>query len=388
MTSRTRWLVLLISTPLVAFVIVGGLLGRAAAKEGSYPHLRIFEDVVSLILGSYVEEPNMDKVMDGAMRGLAEGLDADSAYLTPAEVKIIESGEKPAPGSPGVELTRQYYLRVIAARDGSPADKAGIRTGDSLRAIDGKPTRNMSAVEGMRLLRGPVGSKVTLTLLRDSLADPHEVALVREADPAADVSGRIQAPGVGYIRVAAFGPDVASRVKAQVQGLGKQGATQFVVDLRGTAQGAIADGIRAARLFVPTGTLSTLEARGQGNTVEKAEKGDGALVAPIVLLSTTGTSGAAEVFAAALLDNKRATLIGERTLGRAGMQKLVKLPDGSGLWMTWARYLAPSGAVIHGTGLTPAVEVESPDVEFGAPAPTTDPILDKALEQFAQKKAA
>lgn len=388
MTSRTRWLVLLISTPLVAFVIVGGLLGRAAAKEGSYPHLRIFEDVVSLILGNYVEEPNMDKVMDGAMRGLAEGLDADSAYLTPAEVKLIESGEKPAAGSPGVELTRQYYLRVIAARDGSPADKAGIRTGDSLRAIDGKPTRNMSAVEGMRLLRGPVGSKVTLTLLRDSLADPHEVTLVREAEPGTDVSGRIQAPGIGYVRIAAFGPNVAARVKSQIQTLSKQGATQYVLDVRGTAQGPLEEGTKLARLFVPTGTLSTLEARGQGNTVEKAAQGDGSVTAPLVLLSTTGTSGAAEIFAAALLDNKRATLIGERTLGRAGLQKLVKLPDGSGLWMTWARYLGPSGNVIHGTGLQPAVEVESPDVEFGSPAPATDPILDKALEQFAQKKAA
>jgi carboxyl-terminal processing protease len=388
MTSRTRWLVLLFSTPLVAFVIVGGLLGRAAAKEGSYPHLRIFEDVVSLILGSYVEEPDMDKVMDGAMRGLAEGLDADSAYLTPTEVKQVESGAALPAGSPGLELTRQYYLRVIAARDGSPAEKAGIRTGDSVRAIDGKPTRNLSAIEGMRLLRGPVGSKVTLTILRDSLADPHEVVLTREAEATMDVSGRLQGPGVGYVRVAAFGPNVATRIKTQIAALTKQGATQLLIDVRGTASGAVADGIHAARLFVATGTLTTLEARGQTNTVERAAKGDGVIALPVVLLSTTGTSGAAEVFAAALIDNKRATLVGERTLGRAALQKLVKLPDGSGLWMTWARYLAPSGTVIHGTGLTPAVEVEQPDVEFGQAAPTDDPILDKAVEQFSQKKAA
>jgi carboxyl-terminal processing protease len=388
MTSRTRWIVLLISTPLVAFVIIGGLLGRASAKEGSYPHLRIFEDVVSLILGSYVEEPDMDKVMDGAMRGLAEGLDADSAYLTPAEVKQVESTNPPPGGTPGLELTRQYYLRVIAARDGSSAEKAGIRTGDSVRAIDGKPTRNLSALEGMRMLRGPIGSKVTLTILRDSLSDPHEVALTREADAAGDVSGKIQSAGVGYLRIAAFGPNVATRIKTQVATLTKQGATQLIVDVRGTAQGAITEGIASSRLFVGTGTLATLEARGQANTVEKAVKGDGAITQPVVLLSTTGTSGAAEVFAAALIDNKHATLVGERTLGRAALQKLVKLPDGSGLWMTWARYLAPSGTVIHGTGLTPSVEVEQPDVEFGAPMPAGDPILDKALEQLAQKKAA
>jgi carboxyl-terminal processing protease len=387
MTSRTRWTVLLISTPLVAFVIVGGLLGQASAKEGTYPHLRIFEDVMALILGNYVEEVKVDKVMDGAMRGLAEGLDAESAYLTPAEVRQIERGGAQGPGSPGLELTRQYYLRVVSARDGSAAAKAGIRTGDSVRAIDGQPTRNMSTIEGMRLLRGPVGSKVVLTVLRDSLADPHEVTLVREADPATDVTGRIQGPGVGYVRVVAFGAATATHLQSQIATLTKGGAAKLIIDLRGTATGSIEEGIKAARLFVPTGQIATLETRGQGNTVHRAQKGDGSVTTPIVLLSTTGTSGAAEVFAAALLDNKRATLIGEHTLGRAGLQKLVKLPDGSGLWMTYARYLSPTGVVIHGTGLNPSVEVEEPDVEFGD-APKSDPILDKAVEQVTMKAAA
>jgi len=383
MTSRTRWVVLLITTPLVAFVIVGGLLGQAVAKEGSYQHLRIFEDVLSLIFGSYVEEAKVDKVMDGAMRGLAEGLDAESAYLTPAEVKLMERNAVPSPGATGVELTRQYYLRVVSARDGSPAARAGIRTGDSVRAIDGQPTRNLSALEGARLLRGPVGSKVTLTILRDSLADPHEVVIVREAEAAGDVTGRLQGTGVGYIRVSAFTAGAAGHLQSQIATLAKGGATRFVIDLRGTAVGAIDEGIKAARLFVPTGQLATLEARGEGNTTHRAQKGDGAITQPIVLLSTAGTSGAAEVFAAALIDNKRATLVGERTLGRAGLQKLVKLPDGSGIWMTYARYLSPGGVFIHGTGLTPSVEVEEPDVEFGD-APKSDPILDKGLEQIAQ----
>ena len=293
----------------------------------------------------------------------------------------------------GIDLTRQYYLRVVSARDGSPAEKAGLRTGDSVRAIDGQPTRNMSAVEGMRLLRGPVGSKVTLTLLRDSLADPHQVTLVREAEPATVVSGHIQTgntPGIGYVRVAAFTPGVAAKLQTEVAALTKQGATRLVVDLRGTSEGSYDEGIKAARLFIPAGgTIVSLESKGVTTAaVQKAIKGDGTITVPVVLLSTTGTSGASEVFAAALLDNKRATLVGERTIGRAGLQKLVKLPDGSALWMTYARYLAPSGTAIHGTGLTPSVEVEEPDLEFGAPRPTTDPILDKGLEQFAMKKAA
>jgi carboxyl-terminal processing protease len=393
MTSRTRWIVLLVSTPLVAFVVVGGLLGRAFAKEGTYPHLRIFEDVVSLIVGNYVEEVDVDKVMTGAMRGLAEGMDADSAYLPPDQAKAIEHEAPDAPlpagvGTPGLELTRGYYLRVISARDESSAAQAGLHTGDYIRSIEGKSTRTMSALEGMRMLRGPVGSKVGVTILRGSATDPRDLTLVRETAPHSDVTGRLQAPGIGYIRVAAFGPGVQTRLEAQVAALSKAGASKLLLDLRGTAQGAYDDGIKAARLFVPSGTLASRETRAGKDVVATAAAGDGKVTAPIVVLTTSGTSGAAEVFAAALVDNKRATLVGERTLGRAGLQKLVKLPDGSALWMTWARYVAPSGTVIHGNGLEPAVEVEQPEVEFGEPAPATDPILDKALEQFSVKKAA
>jgi carboxyl-terminal processing protease len=393
MTSRTRWIVLFVSTPVVAFVLVGGLLGRASANEGTYPHLRIFEDVVQLILGNYVEVVDVDKVMNGAMRGLAEGLDADSAYLPPVLAKEVERQAAPAAGTVGIDLTRQYYLRVVSARDGSPADKAGIRTGDSVRAIDDQPTRNLSALEGMRLLRGPVGTKVKLTILRDSLADPHEVTLVREAEPTTLVTGRMQAgstPGIGYVRVASFATGAAAKLQSEIAALQKQGASRLVIDLRGTSEGSYEEGIKAARLFVPAGdTIVTLQAKGQAtDAVTKAAKGDGTITVPVVLLSTTGTSGASEVFAAALVDNKRATLVGERTIGRAGIQKLVKLPDGSALWMTYAQYLAPSGNSIHGTGLTPSVEVEEPDVEFGQPRPTADPILDKGVEQFGIKKAA
>lgn len=193
------------------------------------------------------------------------------------------------------------------------------------------------------------------------------------------------------MRVAAFTPGVSLHLHTQIANLTKQGATQLVIDLRGTSEGSYEEGVKAARLFVPAGdVITSLEGKGQTPVVQRTIKGDGAITVPVVLLSTTGTSGAAEVFAAALIDNKRATLVGERTIGRAGLQKLVKLPDGSALWMTWARYMSPSGTAIHGTGLTPSVEVEEPEVEFGQPAPTKDPILDKALEQFtsATKKAA
>src|SRR5438552_1998953 len=281
MSSRTRVIVMSITAPVVAFAILGGFLGKVMAREDTYQHLKIFDDVVSMISNYYVEEADIDKVMRGAMHGLADALDPDSAYLTPAEVKQVESAAPLPPAGVGVELTRQYYLRVIAARDNSPAAKAGLRTGDYIRAINDMPTREMSVWEGIRALRGAPGTKVSITMIRGNAADP----------------------------------------------------------------------IAAA-------------------------SGDGAITLPAVVLVDTGTSGAAEIFASAIAGNQRADLIGEHTIGRAASQKLIRLPDGAGLWLSTTRYLTPAGAPLHEKGLEPTVPVDEPDaLEFGQQAPTTDPIL-------------
>src|SRR5262245_48475992 len=150
MTSRTRAIVLSITAPVIAFAIIGGLLGQVMAREDTYQHLKVFDDVVSLISSNYVESVNLDKVMRGAMNGLADSLDADSAYLTADEVKQVEAGTPLAPAEVGVELTRQYYLRIISARENSPAGRAGLCVGDYVRAINGAPPRDMRAGEGGR----------------------------------------------------------------------------------------------------------------------------------------------------------------------------------------------------------------------------------------------
>ena len=235
MSSRTRAFVLSITAPIVAFAVIGGLLGRVSAGEDTYQHLKIFDDVVSLISSNYVEPANLDKVMRGAMNGLVDSLDPDSAYLSPEQVKQFESTAAPAPAETGIELTRQYYLRVIAARENSPAAKAGLRPGDYIRAINDIPTRDMSAWEGARALRGAAGSKVRLTVFRNNQADPHDVELVREVIPAGDVTAKIAAPGVGYVRVPSIGTRTVDQVKAQVATLTKEGATRLVIDVRRTA---------------------------------------------------------------------------------------------------------------------------------------------------------
>jgi carboxyl-terminal processing protease len=214
------------------------------------------------------------------------------------------------------------------------------------------------------------------------------VTLVREKFAGPQVSARLLAQGgAGYLRIASFRSGVVEELKRHVTELARSGARTLVIDVRRTADGPVDSGIDAARLFVKSGTLAV---RGSGQpdaAVERIEArpGDGSIDMPALVLVTTGTSGAAEVFAAALDGRGRAELIGERTIGRAGLQKLVKLPEGRALWLTYARYSTPDGQPIHGKGLEPDLAVEDNDVEFGATAPQKDPILDAALERLAKR---
>ncbi len=387
MNSRVRLAVLLVSAPIVLLVAIGGFLGKASARDDSYQHLRVFEDVVSLILNNYVEGVNSDRIMKGAMEGLAEGLDPDSAYLTPAQVTTMMRPDSLPKGGVGLELTRQYYLRVVSAREGSAAARAGLRPGDFVRAIDEKPTRDMSVVVGSRLLRGAPGTKVSLTILRGSAAEPHVIELVREDTAAPAMTRRQVSPGVWLVRVPIFSSATAEQLNAEVAAARKGGATNLLIDVRNNAEGSFDDGLAAARLFVPSGLLTTRETR-EGKTRVEAKPGDGAIDLPVTLLVDNGTAGAAELFASALSGNGRATLVGEHTIGRAATQELVKLPDGSALWLSTARYLTPKDVVLHEKGLAPDVPVDVPDVEFGTEPPSGDPILDKAIAHLSEKKQA
>jgi carboxyl-terminal processing protease len=387
MTSRTRFWVLAVSIPVIAFAVIGGFLGQVMAKDETFQHLRVFEDVVGLVVDNYVEPVDVRQAMRGAMRGLADGLDPDSAFVTPDLVKTIESNAPDAAADVGLEITRQYYLRVVSARDGSPAAKAGLRTGDYIRAIDGRATRDMSAYEGRRLLRGAPASSVELLVLRGNAAEPHEVTLVRERLAGPDLTSRMADATTGYVKVIDFSSETPQRLKQAIDTLARTGASKYVIDLRGAARGDLDDGVAAARLFVKSGTLTIKQGKTQSEVVS-ATAADATVTAPVLLLVDQGTAGAAEIFAAALDGNNRADLIGERTLGRAARQQLVKLPDGSGLLLSSLRYLSPSKTAIHEKGLTPDVEVDQPDVEFGAAPPAGDPTLDKALERLAEKKAA
>jgi len=381
MLRRLRVLVLLVSTPLVVLVLVGGLLGTVGpTAQTATEDLRVFDDVIRLIFGAYVEPASVDDVMDGAMRGLTDSLDSSTSYLTPEEVRSIDDDAPLPTGDLGLTVTRQYYLRIVGVEDGSPAALAGLRSGDFIRTIGDIPTRDMSAFAGERLLRGAVGSSVRLLIIRGNTADPHEVNLVRETPKRTRAAARLLPSGEAYLRVSSFESGAAEAIATAVGSLGAAAAAGLLVDVRGVADGSAEEGIAAARLFVSQGVLATRSGRRVESTVVEAGPGDGAFDMPTVLIVSNGTALAAEVFAAALADNDRTTLVGEPTAGLAGLQTLIRLPEGHGLWMTTERYTLGDGTPIHGQGLPPDVFESTEPVEFGEAPPEADALLDRARE--------
>jgi carboxyl-terminal processing protease len=332
---------------------------------------------------NYVEEVDVKRAMGGAMRGLADGLDPDSAYLTPDLAKSYETNAPMGPADPGLDITRQYYLRIVSVRPNSPAAKAGLRTGDYIRAIDSKPTREMAAYEGVRLLHGADGSRVKLLIIRGNAADPHEITVTREKPAPTELTSRMADSTTGYVRILEFRSDSGTRLRQTIDALAKQGATRYIIDVRGASRGDLDDGVAAAKLFVKSGTLVVKQTKQQKEPVV-AQNGDGAVTARLVLLIDQGTAGPGETFAAALDANERAELVGERTQGRAGRQRLVKLPDGSAMLLTIQRYFTAKNVDIHEKGLVPDILVDEPDVDFGMEPPPGDKILERGLQVFTQ----
>ena len=383
MTNRTRLVLLVVTVPILGYTLVGGLLGSVVAREGTYQHLRVFEDVVSLVTNNYVEPVETESIIRGALWGLAEGLDSESSYLTADETRIYTSGSTAGEVGIGLELRRQYYVQVLAARDGSPAAAAGLHAGDFLRAIDNNPTRMMSTVKAHQLLLGAPGSVVRLSVIRDNAADPIELEVIRGSDRSVNVSGRVLSPGVGYLRIAEFDDETIRSIESTTDTLKQQGTERLLIDLRNTAVGSFRTGIAAAALFTDADTLVIRETSSAQEPFSGTSQ-PATIGWPVVLVTNQGTAGAAELFAAALADNDRAESVGLRTAGRAAEQTLVELPEGGGLLLSSTQYLTSSGASIHRAGVDPAVVVQGPLPTLGqnTSKPDEDPVLERALKHL------
>jgi carboxyl-terminal processing protease len=386
MSPRTRLLVALISTVLIGYIAVGSLLGRVLG-DTTYGQLSVFNEVVRLVLEAYVEPVNLDRAMAGARLGLTDALDGDSAYLDPDELKLYnQTGKDDA--DVGLLLTRRGpFLMVVSTRAGSPAEKAGLKAGDVIKTIDTRQSRPLSAPIGQRLLRGAPGSVVKVTLMRPG-SDSVDVALVRERTVLAPPRGKLLSDGAGYVKLPEIEPRTADDLRAELDSLRRAGARALILDLRSAGFGAPADGVKVAELFLKGGVVTKLAGAKHAEQIFTADPARSAWGLPMAVLIDTGTAGPAEVVAAALLDASRGPLVGERTFGRAAVQKPVPLVEG-GLLVTVAKYSSPKGTAIHGRGVEPTVPVEPLEEEDGAPS-GRDVILEKAQELLKgeAKKAA
>lgn len=385
---RIKHFVLVFSVPFVLYAVLGGFLGRALARDSAYRYLSVFQDVVTLIMNNYMTAPEMDKVMDGAIRGMLEALDPDSCYLSAEEYQAYKDPEAHKKPDIGVELTKRYYLQVVDVLPDSPADKAGVEPGDLLKSIDGKNTREINVVVGEGMIRGPAGSKLELEVIRGRQPDPIKLTVERRDVVVSPVTFKLLDPGTGYIKVTSFRPGTDTDVKRAVEVLKGQGAKELVLDVRNSYGRMAEDGAKVAELFVSGGVIARLQSKKGETTDLKLETDRVAFDGPMVLVINRGSAGAAEIVASAFRTAKRGELVGVPTSGRAAVQKALSLGDGTAIILSVAQYWTPDGKPMLGDGLEPTVAVErSPDDAEG-----TDPILDKAREVLTEaaqgKKAA
>jgi carboxyl-terminal processing protease len=370
MSFRTKFILILLSATLTLYTVVGGWISTRAQQPANDPNaqLRIFESVLQHIQNDYVDEPNMEKVRAGALRGLAYGLDPYSTYLTPEQVKEFNGGNKDNQAGIGAELSQvASYLYVIAPMKGSAADQAGLKAGDIIEYIDTKATRDISLYDAKQVLNGPAGSEIKLRVLRAN-STPLTITVKRGTSRAGAAEFRMEAGRVGVLRINSFADGEATEVRARLQDLVKQGAQKIVIDLRDTAGGSLPEAVAVANLFIKDGVIAqTVGREGKALKTFTADAKATLFSGPVVALIDTGTAGAAEVVASALLERNRGQVVGEKSFGAGTEQQLFTLRGGDGLLLTTVKWATAGGKTFLGedrahSGVTPTVEVKGQEV--------------------------
>ena len=350
-------------------MVVGGLDGvRASSNDGAYRQLQVYSEVLSRVRSEYVEEPNIPLVTDGALHGLLESLDANSSYLSPTEYKEYKSHRSEARGEIGAAVSKRFgYAAVVSVIPGGPADKAGLQATDIIEAIEGRSTREMSLAEVHNLLSGQPGSNVTVSVVRSRRAEPQKMVITRNLVTIPPVNDKMVEEGIGYIQVDAFAKGKAQEVAAKVKALQKSGAKKLILDLRNCAEGEESEGIATANLFLNHGTITYLQGQKYPREAFNADPSRAITNLPVVVLVNKGTAGPAEVVAAAVLENARGDVVGDKTFGAGSVQKVIELPDGSALILSVAKYYSPAGKAIQDTAVTPNILVADTDDEAALP---------------------
>ncbi|MGH9403219.1 MAG: S41 family peptidase [Terriglobia bacterium] len=399
MSNRFRYAVIGVSLVLIFYVVIGGVMGKnTSSNEQTYKDLGVYEEVLSRINSDYVTEPNLQKVTGGAIRGLLEALDPYSTYFTPEQFKDYMAHPVAGPASAGIFVSKRFgFATVVSVLPGSPADKAGIKPADLLDRIDGRPVRELSAVQIQRELEGQPGTSIDVWVVDEAHSEPQKVTIRRAILPDMPVVAQMTDGHTAYVRVATFDQGKAAEIASAVKGLVAQGATQIVLDLRDCAGGEPEEAIKTASLFVQKGVITYTYGQRSPRRDYMAEPQGALFTQPVAVLINRATAGPAEIVADAILCDKRGDVVGAQSFGVGVVQKTIPVGDGSGLLLSVAKYYGPDGKAIEQNGVTPNVLVPAPGevvMNGGATVQpkqygTKDDIqLQKAIDVLKQEPAA
>jgi len=347
MPKISKILLLATSVVLVLTVFLGvnssGVSAASEPQDGAYRQINVYSEVLRHIQTDYVEEPNIASVTNGALRGLLESLDADSSYLTPEDYKTYKS-DKGGKAQVGLNVSKRYgYATVVSVVPGSPADKANLNDGDIIEAIGTQDTRDISLAMIKMMLEGAPGSELTISVVRPRKAAPEKITMARVQTALPPVSESMyENSSILYLKPVVLDHDHVQQMESKLKGMQKSGNKKILLDLRDVAAGDIPEAMRLANFLLKTGTIATLEGQKVAKQTFTADPSKAInATSPVVVLVNRGTAGPGEIVAAALLDNKRADLVGEKTFGEGSQQKTFELPDGAALILSVAKYESP-----------------------------------------------
>jgi carboxyl-terminal processing protease len=381
MSMKTKAAILVTSFAVLLFVVMGSVGGmHASSNDGAYRQLEVYSEVLSRVQSEYVEEPNIPKVTDGALHGLLESLDSNSSYMSPDAYKAYKTHKTESKAGIGAVISKRFgYAAVVAVLPGSPAEKAGIEQTDIFESIEGQSTRDMSLPEIQNLLAGTPGSTLNVAVVRARRAEPQKVVITRDMVSVPSPTDKMMDDGIGYVKAEALTRGKAQEVASKIKALEKSGAKKILLDVRNCAEGDESEGVAVANLFLNHGTITYLQGQKYPRQAFNADPAKAITTLPVAVLVNRGTSGAAEIVAAAILENARGDVVGDKTFGDGSVQKTIDLPDGGALILSVAKYYSPSGKAIQDVAITPNVVVAdaiddsvSPDDEDSTPATAND----------------
>ena len=380
-TGITIFLVVVCGT-----LILSSWLARQVSAVGrdAYQNIEAFANVLTMVQKNYVDQVTTDQLIDGAINGMLSSLDPHSAYLTPDLYKELQVDTRGSFGGLGIEITqRNGVLTVVSPIEDTPAARAGIKSGDQIIKIDNEFTKDMTLLQAVKLMRGPEGSKITLTVRREGVPDWIDVGMKREVIQIRSVKSRVLEPHYGYLRITQFQERTEHDAKAALASLDKEsgGLQGLVLDLRNNPGGLLSQAVKVSDLFLDSGLVVYTEGRLE-NQAQKfyAHKGSTNVDYPMVVLVNGGSASASEIVAGALQDHKRALVLGTQTFGKGSVQTILPLADGdAAIRLTTARYFTPNGRSIQATGITPDIIMEPVLQQASAQPDRPDAIRERNL---------